>query len=291
MSTGVDILVIDDGSTDDTALLAEQAGARVIRHASRLGLGTAFQTALREGIDGDADLLITIDADGQFDPADIPALVEPIVAGEADLSTASRFIDPELIPQMPPLKRWGNRQMSRIVSGLTGRRLHDVSCGMRCYNRRAMRSLFLLGGFTYTQEVILNLCFKGLRIVEVPIRVQGGRSYGESRVANNLFRYAIRSSAIIIRAYRDYRAMQFFGLIAAVLMVPGLILELFFIGHYFSTGSFSPHKWAGLTGGGLSILGFMMFLVGILGDMMNRHRIYLEELLYEKRRDGSRARG
>lgn len=280
----IEILVINDGSTDDTARVAERSGARVVSHPARRGVGGAFHTALRESLEANVDLLVTIDADGQFDPADIPTLIAPVLAGEADFTTASRFVDPALTPEMPAIKLWGNRQMSRLVSRLANQRLHDVSCGMRCYNRRSMRNLHLLGGFTYTQEVILNLSFKGMRIVEVPIAVRGERSFGESRVANNLWRYALRSSAIIFRAYRDYRAMVLFGVLAAALMAPALLLEFFFLGHYLMTGAFSPHKWAGMTGAGLAFLSLVLFLMGMIGDMMNRQRIYLEELLYEQRR-------
>jgi glycosyltransferase involved in cell wall biosynthesis len=180
----VEVLVIDDGSTDETGLRAAEAGAHVIRHESTRGVGAAFQTALAYAIERDADMIVSIDADGQFDPRTIPQLIEPVVAGRADFSTASRFADPALAPQMPWIKRWGNRMMSRLISRLAGRSFHDVSCGMRCYNRRAALSLNLLGCFTYTQEVFLNLAFKNMRIVEVPIAVRGEpRAWQEPRRA------------------------------------------------------------------------------------------------------------
>jgi len=173
--------------------------------------------------------------------------------------------------------------MSRLVSGLTGGRFFDVSCGMRCYNRKAMLNLNLMGSFTYTQEVFLNLAFKRLRIEEVPILVRGQREFGESRVASNVFGYAVKTSRIIFRAYRDYKPMRFFGKIALWLIVPAVLLELFFFGHYLVRGRFSPHLWAGFSGAGLFALGMMSLHMGLIGDMMNRQRVYLEELLYRQR--------
>jgi glycosyltransferase involved in cell wall biosynthesis len=282
----IDILVVNDGSTDATAERAVEGGAKVLSHDRPLGVGLAFRTALRYALDHGFDLLVTIDSDGQFDPKDIPALAARVVAGEADFATASRFKDPALTPRMPWIKRWGNRQMSRLISRLTGRIFYDVSCGMRCYSRRAMLNLNLIGSFTYTQEVFLNLCFKGLGIVEVPVAVRGVREHGESRVANNLWRYATRTSAIIFRAYRDYNPMRFFGWLALLLLTPAVLLEAFFVGHYLVVGSFSPHKWAGFAGAALLLLSLLMFSLGMIGDLLNRHRIYLEEVLFEQRRRG-----
>ena len=283
----VEVLVVDDGSADATAQVAEEAGARVIRHPSRRGVGAAFHTALSYGIDRGVDLIVSIDADGQFDPADIPALLAPVRSGEADLATASRFIDPALVPEMPAVKRWGNRMMSRLISRLAGQRFHDVSCGMRCYSRRAVLELHLLGRFTYTQEVILNLAFKGLRIVEVPLRVRGEREFGESRVAGSLWRYGLLTGQIIFRCYRDYYPLRLFGGIALLLLLPALALAGFLLGHYLQTGAFSPHKWAGFTALGLSLLALLVLQVGMVGDMLARHRAYLEEVLVRQRGGGS----
>jgi glycosyltransferase involved in cell wall biosynthesis len=285
--TRVDVLVVNDGSTDKTASVAADAGATVLHHETPRGVGAAFHTALTHVIANRGDLLVTLDADGQFDPADIPQLARPVIDGKADFSTASRFKDPNLIPEMTGTKLWGNRQMSRLVSRLTGGKYYDVSCGMRCYSRRAMLNLNLMGAFTYTQEVFLNLAFKRMRIAEVPIKVRGQREFGKSRVASNLFKYAVNTSRIIFRAYRDYKPMRFFGKIALWLMIIALILEIIFFGHYVHTGRFRGYLWAGLSGAGFLGLGLISLHMGLMGDMLNRHRVYLEELLFLQRSEVS----
>lgn len=279
----VEILVVDDGSADATASLAEAAGARVLRHPGTRGVGAVFQTALLYALDRRADLLVTIDSDGQFDPQDIPALIAPVLAGEADFTTASRFKDPSLTPKMPWIKKWGNRMMSRLVSSLAGQKFYDVSCGMRCLSRKAALHLYPLARFTYTQEAILNLSFKRLRIVEVPILVRGVRRYGESRVAKSLVHYALRTARIVFSCYRDYHPVRFFGTLAAAMWLGSLALGGFFLHHYLTAGSFRPHTWAGVGSGALFGLGVLVLQIGIIGDMLNRHRIYLEELLYRQR--------
>ena len=283
----ISILVVDDGSSDDTGLLAEKAGAHVIRHVRSTGVGAAFRTALNHALEMDVDVLVTIDADGQFDPRDILLLARPVIDGECDFASASRFKDPSLTPRMPWIKRWGNRQMSRLISRLTQQQFFDVSCGMRCYDRRAMLNLNLMGAYTYTQEVFLNLAFKRLRIVEVPIAVRGVRQYGKSRVVDSLWGYGFRALKIIMAAYRDYNPMRFFGGIACATFVPAVLLAMFLGFHYLHSGSFSPHKWAGFASVVLGLLSILLTHIGLIGDMLNRHRVYLEELLFYSRLSGS----
>ncbi len=279
----IDVLVVNDGSTDQTAELSTEAGAHVLTHPESQGVGAAFHTALAYAVDQHVDLLVTIDSDGQFNPADIPKLTEPVIRGEADFATASRFMDPELVPEMPWIKKWGNRQMSRLISRLTGLKFHDVSCGMRCYGKRALVNLNPLGTFTYTQEVFLNLAFKKMRLVEVPVVVRGVREVGKSRVASNLWNYGINTSKIIFRAYRDFHPLKFFGGLALLLGIPAFLLAGFLAIHYFRTEMFTPHKWAGFTSGILFGLSLILLVMGILGDMLHRHRVYLEELLARAR--------
>ncbi|PHQ80538.1 MAG: hypothetical protein COB69_05810 [Phycisphaera sp.] len=293
----ITIVVVNDGSTDRTAEIATDAGAIVLSHAVRQGVGAAFQTALKHAIQSGADFLATLDSDGQFNPADLAELIEPVVADRADFSTASRFKDPDKVPEMPGVKKWGNRRMSGLVSKLTGQRFYDVSCGMRCYNRQAMLSLNLLGKFTYTQEVFINLAFKHMRIVEIPLVIRGEREFGKSRVASNLFNYAINTSKIIWSSYRDYKPWRFFGMLSAVVLLPAILIGLFLTIHYFGPDprgidqyrySIKPYQWMATTATGFGVLGVLLFFAGMFGDMLVRHRIYLEELLVHARDTASR---
>jgi len=279
----VEVVVVNDGSSDRTCELARAEGGIVVSHPRPCGVGTAFQTGLRKAFELGADVVLSIDGDGQFAPEDIPKLLQPVLSGEADFATASRFKDPALTPDMPWIKKWGNRQISRLISGLTGAKYYDVSCGMRVYGRDAALSLSLLGAFTYTHEVFLHLTSKRMRISEVPIRVRGEREFGKSRVASNLFRYGKNTLKIIFRCYRDYYPLKFFGWIAALFFLVGAPVLAFFLWHYVSTGSFAPHKWAAFVGGGMLVGAAASIFMGILGDMLNRQRLYLEEILYHSR--------
>lgn len=184
------IVVVDDGSTDKTPHIARAKGALVVTHNMNRGVGAAFHTGVDKALELNTDIMVTIDADGQFDPKDIDTLIDPIRDGDADFVTASRFKNKKLAPTMPRLKYWGNIAMSRLISFLTGQKFYDVSCGFRAYSKEALLRLNLFGEFTYTQETFMDLAFKNIAIQEVPISIQGERKYGQSKVAKNLFRYA-----------------------------------------------------------------------------------------------------
>ena len=126
--------------------------------------------------------------------------------------------------------------------------------------------------------------------IAIPIRVRGEREFGESRVAGNLWRYGARIAQIIFRSYRDYHPLRFFGGIALALLVPAAGLGGFLLWHYLDTGHFSPHKWAGFSALGLAGLAVLMLHMGVIGDMLTRHRVYLEELLSRQRSETRRRR-
>lgn len=281
----VDVVVIDDGSSDSTAERARTAGAEVIRHASNQGLGSTFRQAVELAVQRRVDILVNIDGDGQFDPGDIPRLVEAIVADRADMVTASRFASPELVPQMPAIKKWGNHRVASIVGLLTGKHFHDVSCGFRAFSREALLNMNLFGSFTYTQESFLDLIFKDLRVIEEPVRVRGTREFGKSRVASNVLRYALRSTKIMMRAFISYRPFAFFAALAALFFTAGFALLGFLMVHYLRTGAFSPHIWAGFVGGSLSFVGLLTLVIALVGDMLVRMRMNQEKMLYYLKRD------
>ncbi len=277
----VRIMVIDDGSTDRTAELAEEAGAEVCRHGYNRGLGAAFASALKTSLAGDADIMLTVDGDGQFDVGQIPDLIAPILDGHADMVTCSRFLDPNLLPDMPVVKQWGNHVVAGMVSSMTGVRLKDVSCGFRAYNRECMVRLNLMGRFTYTHEAIMELVFKGFRVSEVPLAVRGVREFGQSRVASNVFRYGWRTLRIMIGTLLNHRPHHVFSALAAVSAVGGVALAIFGWIPFLMTGSFI--KWAMFSGGFLLALAVLLCLFGLQARTMHRTQFLLENLLYEQR--------
>jgi glycosyltransferase involved in cell wall biosynthesis len=281
----IEVVVVDDCSADQTRMIAESAGALVISHCENKGVGAAFHTGMKAALKKGADVIVNIDGDGQHNPGDIPALIMPVLDGKADFTTASRFKEPSLIPRMPRIKLWGNKMMSRLISYLAGKKFYDVSCGFRAYSRDTALRLTLVGKFTYTQETFLNLAFKGLSIAEIPLVVKKEREFGESRVASNLWKYGYRTSKIILRAFRDYKPLRFFGFISLPFFIIGMLLIMFLLLHYLSAGQFSPHKWAAFSGITSIILGLIFFILGLVADMLDRVRLNQEELLYYKRKE------
>lgn len=278
--TKIEVLVIDDGSTDNTVKEAAKAGAFVISHKRNMGVGTSFHTGIEACIKKGADIVVNMDGDGQFDPNDIEKLVTPILNNEADCVTASRFKDKKFYPKMPFIKKWGNIQMARLISFLTGKKFYDVSCGFRAYSKETILRMNLFGKFTYTQETFLDLAFKDIEIKEVPIKVRGEREFGKSRVASSIFKYAVNTSKIILRAFKDYKPLKFFSFLGSISLLMGFVLGIFFIHYYVSTGRFTGQLWAGFSAGFLVLFSFLFFLTGLLGDMLVRIRNNQERLLY-----------
>jgi len=276
----IEVLVIDDSSSDGTVQRAREAGVEVLRHPVNLGLGRTFQHGVSVALEKAADIMVHIDGDGQFDGADIPLLVEPIIGRRADMVTASRFLDPSLVPAMPALKKWGNRVVARVVQLLTGKRYHDVSCGFRSFSVEALLRLNLFGEFTYTHECFLELAFKNLEILEVPVKVSATREFGESRMASSLIRYAFSSLEIMVRAFISYRPLRFFSFLAAIFFGVGFGFLAFLALHYASSGAFSPHIWAGFVGGSSAFVGVSTLITGLMGDMLMRVRSNQESILF-----------
>jgi hypothetical protein len=194
-------------------------------------------------------------------------------------------MDKDLHPEMTRVKFLGNKAMAFLISKLTGARYHDVSCGFRGYTRDTLLRLNLFGGFTYTQETFLDLSFKHVHIVEVPLKVRGVREHGKSRVASNLFKYALNTSKIILRSYRDYRPLHVFGTLCLICLVIGVATGGFLLWHYIAIGKFSPHKWAGFVSAAAFFMGWLILVTGLLADMTARLRMNQEHIMYMIRKD------
>jgi glycosyltransferase involved in cell wall biosynthesis len=280
-----DVIVVDDGSTDRTRAVALAKGAHVVSHTRNRGLGAAFATGIDAALRAGADVIVSLDGDGQHPPEAIADLIAPLLAGEADFATATRFSDPRFLPHMPVLNRLGNWLVARITGLACGRPFTDASCGFRAYSRDAALRLNLFGGHTYTQESLLDLARKGVAMAEVPVVIRGVREHGKSRVAHSLLRYGLRALTIMIRAVRDRLPFPFFGAIGAFLALTGAAAEMTVLAHFIRTGQTSPYHSFTTLGAVFLILGAVSFLVALLADMLSRMRETQETLLYlEKRR-------
>jgi glycosyltransferase involved in cell wall biosynthesis len=282
------ILVVDDGSVDQTAAIAADLGAKVISHKSNRGVGATFQTGVVAMRNADVDIMVNMDSDGQFNSGDIVKLIDPIVDGKADFVTASRFMDKDLIPEMSGIKKWGNFRMARLISWLIGQKFYDVSCGFRAYNREVLFRLNLFGSFTYTQESFIDLAFKGVTIKEVPAAVRGRREKGKSRVASNLFRYTYQTVNIILKTFRDHKPLKLFGFVGMLFFIPGLLGLIYLFYFRLQTGAFTPYKWIGFVCGSLIMIAVISYILGFILDMFSRMRHNQEEMLFQLKMRNSR---
>lgn len=274
-----DIIVIDDGSSDRTSAISSEAGAVVVNHPQNMGVGSAFATGVSRALEMGADIVVTLDADGQFQSTDIPKVIEPIIEGRADLVTGSRFLDRDMTPEMIGSRRFGNRLFTWIVSQLTGQEFTDTQCGFRAYSKEALLRLTIFGRFTYTQEVLLDLIDKNMRVVEVPVKVLPRQS-GESKVVRNPVNYGIRALKIIIQAERDHHPLRFFGAISLLFIGSAVLMFMIVTANWLATGMTSPFTSLVSIGGTFLLVGVIFIILALIADMQGRSRRVQEETLY-----------
>lgn len=274
----VELLVVNDGSTDKTEFEAKSAGSTVLNHNKNKGVGEAFQTALDYALKINASIFVSIDADGQFDVKQIPEMVEPILNNRADFCIGVRFKDGRP-KNMPKIKFWGNKQVNKIVSAVSNNKIYDASCGFRAYSKNCLLSLNLHGSFTYTHETILDLLDKGFKVEQIPVKVEyfDGRV---SRVANNLFKYTFKTSSIIFKSLKDYKPLKFFLNIALVIFTVGLFFGGWTFIHWLIYNSITPYKSFGILGLALVGMSLLITIFAFMADMLGRIRKNQEKILF-----------
>jgi len=264
----VKVLVVDDGSTDKTMDKAMNGGAyRVVSHTTNTGVGAAFMTGVRNAISMNADILVAVDADSQFDSNQIPELISPILNNQADVVIGSRFKEgkPKNIPR---IKYLGNMIFTRIVSGLVQQKFTDTQTGFRAYSKKALLNISVVNDFTYTQEVLIDLKFKGLQITEVPITVKYNDKR-KSRVVKNIYSYSSKVLAIITRTLVFHRPMFSFAILSGIFFGGGILAKLLTISSILVVNqSLST---------GIIILGGVSFMMGVFATVVFRRQAFAEK--------------
>lgn len=273
----VEVLVIDDGSTDKTAEVARKAGADyLLIHKRNLGLARTFKDGLDFALNFGADIIVNIDADAQYDAKEIPKLIKPILNGEADIVIGNRCIDK--LDHMPRSKKIGNKIASWATRKLSGLPIEDAQTGFRAFSREAALKLNVLGEYTYTQETIIQAAKKGLKIVEIPVEFR--EREGKSRLISSIWKYAKNAGITILRTYRDYNPFKVFVAIGGLIFLAGALVALRVLAHYFATGTVTPHLPSAVLSVMLIIIGSLTIVFGLLADMLKTQRELIEDALW-----------
>jgi len=276
----IELLVVDDGSTDATAEVARRAGVRhLVRFKNRKGLAQAFMAGLDASLRAGADIIVNTDADNQYCGADIPALIEPILRGEADMVIGDRDIAG--IPHFSPLKRFLQRFGSWAVRRSSGTAIPDCTSGFRAYNREAALRINIVSQFTYTLESIIQGGKKNIAIAHVPVRTN--KEARESRLFSSMREYVKRSASTMVRIYTMYEPFKVFLMIGVAVLLAGLSLALRFLYYYFTSGG-QGHLQSLIFAAVFTIVGFQVLLIGLVADIISANRRLIEDALYRIRR-------
>lgn len=276
----IELLIIDDGSTDGTPEIAKSLGIQHVvslpRHA---GLAIAFTTGLEACIKLGADIIVNTDADNQYDGRDIPALVQPILAGKADIVIGDRGV--ASLQAFSPLKRGLQRFGSWVIARASGINTPDATSGFRAISKQAALETLVLSNYSYTLETLIQAGARNMSVVYIPVRTNP--TTRPSRLMNNIPHYLANSSTTILRAYTMYRPLRVFSALGTLLALGGAFLGIRYV-YYVIIGQGGGKVQSLILAAILMIIGFQIFLIGLLADLIGFNRKILEEILFRMRR-------
>jgi len=283
----VEILVVDDGSRDGTAEVARRHGVEhVVRFPQRKGLAAAFAAGIDACLKLGADIIVNTDGDNQYAGADIPKLIAPLVAGEADIVIGDREVRD--LAHMSATRKRLQWLGSWVVRQVSDTKVPDTTSGFRAYTREAALRMTIVSDFTYTLESIIQAGKKRMAIVHVPIR--SNPRTRSSRLFSSVWTYVKASAATIIRVYAMYEPLKVFGLIGLVVFGGGVAVSLRFV-YFYLVGEGLGHVQSLILASILLIVGFQIALIGLLADVISGNRKLIEDLLYRVRRMELREAG
>lgn len=272
----VEVLVIDDGSTDGTADVARELDVdHVIRLTKNKGLAVAFARGLEASLELGADIIVNTDGDNQYRGECIRDLVQPILKGEAEMVVGDRQI--KTIQHFSAFKKVLQKLGSWIVRWASKTNVPDATSGFRAFSKEAALRLSVYSEYTYTLETIIQAGKKGISITSVP--VETNEVLRESRLIHSTFQYVIRSAITITRIFLMYEALRVFLTLSVIPLLGGLFLLGRFT-YYFLIGDGQGHIQSMIVATILIVLGFLTILIGLLSDLIARNRTLGEDANY-----------
>ena len=276
----IEVLIIDDGSTDGTVTVAREHGVKhVVSFTSNLGLARAFAAGLDKALKLGADIIVNTDADNQYRGDCIADLVRPILDGRADLVVGDR--QTHTVEHFSWLKKRLQKLGSWVVRKLSGTDVPDATSGFRAYSREAALRLNIVSEFSYTVETIIQAGMRGLITTHVPI--QTNPVTRESRLFRSTWHFIKQQSATILRMYVMYSPLKTFAVLSAVPFLIAMVLGIRFLVFYFSSGRASGHVQSLIVMAVLFTLSFLLMVLGILADLIYGSRRLVEDALYRTR--------
>ncbi|MBR6126156.1 glycosyltransferase family 2 protein [bacterium] len=269
----IEVLVINDGSTDNSAEIAQDFGAKVLDIKQNKGLANAFRMGLQESLRLGADIIVNTDADNQYNASDIEKLVTPILTGDAEMVVGARDI--LSIKEFSPLKKLLQKLGSAVLRLLSDTKVQDAPSGFRAFSKESAIRLNVFDNYTYTMETLIQAGAKGLRVVSVPVGVNPQTR--KSKLVKNIFDYVFKSMKTTIRMFIVYRPFRFFLSIALFLGVLGIIPVIRFL-YYYIQGLGNGHIQSLIFAAVFLISAVQLVIIAIIGDLLSINRKLLEDI-------------